>query len=219
MYQAIILDFDGVILHSEPIHYQAYNRLLSQCNITLSENEYFSDYAGLSDKELFPKLFENKNYPLQQAHIDELITQKVAIYKQLIQDMTTLPLIHGLAEYLHQAEHNKTAICSGAARSEVMVVLDKLYQQKIVPTFDRVVTAEDVEYGKPSPEGYLLTAELLGVQPDQCLVVEDSPHGIMAAKKAGMFVVALTTTFDQFLLQQADAIFADFVQLSSAIVK
>jgi len=216
MYQAIILDFDGVVLHSEPIHYQAYHKLLNQYNITLSEKEYFSTYAGLSDKELFPKLFKNKNHSLQQTKIYELIQKKVAFYNQLIQDMTTLPLIHGLAEYLYQAEYNKMAICSGATSSEVMVVLNKLYQQKIVPPFDVIVTAEDVQCGKPSPEGYLLTAELLGVEPDQCLVVEDSPHGIMAAKKAGMTVAALTTTFDPSLLQQADAIFTDFAQLSSA---
>lgn len=219
MYKALILDFDGVILHSEPIHYQAYNMLLNEYSITLSEKEYFSDYAGLSDKELFPKLFKNKNVPLPQ--MDELIGQKVAIYNQLIRDMTVLPLINGLAEYMNNARQmfSKIAICSGASKSEVMVVLNKLYQQKIIPSFDVIVTAEDVQCGKPSPEGYLLTAHLLDVLPAQCMVVEDSPHGILAAKEAGMHVIALTTTFDSSLLQQADMIVADFVRLRSAIVQ
>ena len=67
MYEALILDFDSVVLHSEPIHYQAYNSLLGEYGITLSVKKYFSDYAGLSEKELFPKLFQNKDHPLQPA--------------------------------------------------------------------------------------------------------------------------------------------------------
>ncbi|MCD6044893.1 MAG: Haloacid dehalogenase superfamily, subfamily [Gammaproteobacteria bacterium] len=220
MHEAIILDFDGVILQSEPIHYQAYNTLLSEYNIVLSEKEYFAEYAGLSDKELFPKLFENKNVPLRQTQMSDLILRKVAIYKQLIQGMIALPLIQGLGEYLRHARKlfKKLAICSGATEAEVMVVLNKLYQQKIVPPFDVIVTAQDVQCGKPSPEGYLLTAQRLGISPTQCMVVEDSPHGIDAGKKAGMYVVALATTFNPSLLQQADVIFTDFVQLSGVSV-
>ncbi len=213
MYKALILDFDGVILNSEPIHYQAYCELLHPFSLTLSESDYFQRYAGLSDKELFPKIIDS----ISPIEIDHLIQQKISIYQHLIHSMPILPLVNGLQTYLEKAHHvfSKIAVCSGSTRSEVKAVLDKLTLQKITPSFHTVVTVEDVQHGKPSPEGYLLTAEKLDILPEHCLVIEDSPNGIMAAKKARMSVIALTTTFDTTLLQQADAVFKDFVDLQA----
>lgn len=216
MYKALILDFDGVILNSEPIHYQAYCEVLAPLSISLSESEYFQKYAGLSDKELFPKILN----AISSIEMDDLIQQKIAIYQRLIRDMPVLPIINGLQAYLDNAIRvfDKIAVCSGATKPEVMVVLDKLALQKIIPPLNVIVTAEEVQCGKPSPEGYLLTAQKLGLSPKQCLAIEDSPHGIMAAKKAGMPVIALATTFDKPLLQQADAVFSDFVDLNASVI-
>nr|WP_269570401.1 HAD family hydrolase [Legionella tunisiensis] len=82
--------------------------------------------------------------------------------------------------------------------------------------FNTIVTADHVRYGKPSPEGYLLTAKKLGFSPNQCLVIEDSPHGIIAAKEAGMLVIALLTSYQEAELLQADYIARDFETLMLA---
>jgi beta-phosphoglucomutase len=94
-----------------------------------------------------------------------------------------------------------------------MSVLKNLKVNYLTNHFNTIIASEDVTQGKPSPEGYLLTARKLNVFPDKCLVIEDSPHGIMAAKNAGMNVIALLTTQSKDNLKEADYIAQDFNQL------
>lgn len=95
-------------------------------------------------------------------------------------------------------------ICSNGSRAEVHSVLDRLDGGKIKPFFHKVTTREDVAQGKPSPEGYLNTAAYLGVDPKHCLVIEDTQHGLQAAKSAGMHAIGIATTHDASFLTLAD---------------
>lgn len=212
MFEAIIFDFDGVILNSEPLHYEAVTHVLKKFSIILSFEEYTKKYIGLSDKEMFPMLIQDKGLPLPINSINSLINEKVATYTNIINDKNNLPIINGVESYICNAvqDDKKIAICTGSTKKEISTALNKL---KLHQHFDTIVSAEDVQFGKPSPEGYLLTAKRLGVQTNKCLVIEDSPHGISAAKNAGMHVIALTTTHASQWLQNADQIVADFEAL------
>lgn len=215
MFQAVIFDFDGVILDSEPLHYQACCSVLEKRGLALSYDEYVDKYLGLCDKEMFPKLFSEKGCRFSLDQIQEFIREKTARYQEIMKARDDLPMIDAVDQYLFYISKkiSKIGICSGSTRDEIMTVLSKLKHGRLKTYFNTIVTSEDVQHGKPSPEGYLLTAQKLHVSPDQCLVIEDAPHGIEAAKAAGMYVVALLTTYTKRQLQNADQIINHFNQL------
>ena len=112
----------------------------------------------------------------------------------------------------------RLAICSGSTKPEIEAVLTKAHEGKLASFFEIMVTSEDVMQGKPSPEGYLLTAKKLGVSPHRCMVIEDTPHGIQAAKQVGMNVIALLTTYKKYQLAEANKIVNSFKELLDDVV-
>jgi beta-phosphoglucomutase len=215
MYQAVIFDFDGVILDSEPLHYEACSYVFKQLGLALSYAEYVEKYLGLSDKEMFPKFFSARNLSFSLEKVNVLIEEKTQQYQEIIRQCDSLPMINSVDRYIDYISQKmpKIAICSGSTRNEIMAVLKKLKQGRLQTYFNTIVTSEDIKHGKPSPEGYLLTAKSLGVSPNECLVIEDTPHGIEAAKAAGMYVIALLTSYTKNQLQYADKIITHFDQL------
>lgn len=215
MFEALIFDFDGVILDSEPLHYEACCRVFNPLGITLSYEEYVQKYIGTCDKDTFPELLKSNGHLFTAQEINALIKQKVDSYIHIITHRNPLPMIKDLDNYLFSVKKSirKMAICSGSTRHEIQFALEKLYQGKLQSAFDCIVTSEDVTSGKPSPEGYLLTAKELGVPAGKCLVIEDSPHGIHAAKSAGMHVIGLCTSYTPDDLSQADRIVSGYHEL------
>ncbi|KTD02255.1 HAD family phosphatase [Fluoribacter gormanii] len=215
MYDAIIFDFDGVILDSEPIHYEACCHVLKPLGISISYSDYTEKYLGLSDKDMFPKLLDNEGFSSSVAETKRLIQQKTEAYINIINTRDPLPLIVDFEQFIFKIapKVNKIAICSGSSRGEITAVLSRVRQGKLRAYFDAIVTTEDVQSGKPSPEGYLLTAKLLNVTPGRCLVIEDTLHGIKAAKAAGMQVIGLTTTYDRHQFLIADQAITGYRQL------
>ncbi|CEG58767.1 HAD family hydrolase [Legionella fallonii] len=207
-YKAIIFDFDGVLFDSEPIHLQAYNEVLSDLGFNISEKEYFQRYVGLSDKELFSLLFKDKDILYEAKQINTLMTQKVYAYKAIIDHNDSLEgLFHVhnfIRTYVEKVEH--FAICSGATREEINATLNKLDNGELKKYFKHIVTIDDVSKGKPSPEGYLLTARHLDIHPQYCLAIEDTPKGASAAKNAGMSIAALTSSLDYSHFNNVDLI-------------
>ena len=213
-FDAIILDFDGVILDSEPIHFEAYCTILRDMDIHLTYEGYKKSYLGLSDKDLFPKILNDFN--LRGINIDELTHRKSSQYSYILSEKNNLSPTSGLTTFLNSlSSTQRLAICSGATYVEITSALQKLKYFLNPFTFKHIITAENVAAGKPSPEGYLLTAQMLNISPERCLVIEDSPHGIHAAKCAGMTVVALLTTHSASQLQEADYVTTDFTTLLS----
>lgn len=213
MFKAVIFDFDGVILDSEPIHYQACDAIFSEIGIKLTYQNYCENYIGLSDREIFPQVLKDKNYSIKEIH--ELIDKKSQKFTEIINASHKLPIVPGVDDYLKKLvdERQRIAICSGATCSEINVTLAKLNQGELKPYFETIVTVDDVSRGKPSPEGYLLTADRLKISPSDCMVFEDTPHGIEAARAAGMYVVALLTTHKKKQLLLADKIINHFSEL------
>jgi beta-phosphoglucomutase len=215
MFEAVIFDFDGVILNSEPIHYQACFQAFTTLGIKLDYAEYVEKYLGLADKEMFLKFLAERGLQYSDAERDALIACKVRHYQNLIHLDDNLPMIDDVDHYISHLSKTvrKIAICSGSTRKEITTILTKLKQGALQPYFDLIVTADDVRQGKPSPEGYLLTAKHLNVSPEKCLVIEDTPHGVAAAKAAGMYAVALLTTYQKHQFQHADKVIDGFKQL------
>ncbi len=219
MFDAIIFDFDGVILDSEPIHYEACCEVLKPLGITISYQEYMDKYLGLADKDMFPSLLKNKGFSFSNTEIHCFIHQKSTAYINIINSSDSLPLVADFEQFIFKiaSKVKKIAICSGSSHSEIMAVLSKVRQGKLRAYFDTIVTAEDVQIGKPSPEGYLLTAKRLDVLPSRCLVIEDTPYGVNAAKAAGMQVIGLMTTYERQHFFTAERVVKGYRQLLAKI--
>lgn len=215
MIQAVIFDFDGVILNSEPIHYEACNRILQNLGLNLSYQEYFERYLGVSDKQVFELFLQSNGLAHRIKDLDNLFSEKAKIYTDMIENHPNLPMVDEVDQYIFKIlnEEKKIAICSGSTQGEIAAALGKIKQGILKPHFDIIITSEDVQNTKPFPDGYLLAAKRLDVPPEQCLVIEDTPHGIAAAKAAGMHAVAILTSYDETHFPHADDIIHGFKQL------
>lgn len=196
MIKGIIFDFDGVLFDSAQLHYEASRAILAELGLLLPWDIYQEKYFGLSDPTLFLEVLQDNGLPSGPQDVERLLIKKVAYYTQKTHANETLPALRGVGDFLAKAsaciEH--FAIFSNGSREEVSAVLSKLDGGTLRPYFKHVTTIDDVRQGKPAPEGYLKSAEKLGLAPDECLVIEDSLTGIKAAKAAGMRVVGLAST-------------------------
>lgn len=209
MVKAVIFDFDGVISDSEPCHFAASNKALEQFGIQLTKEQYYTDYLGFTDYELFESVGEKFNTDFNKTQIEKLVEQKAIFFEQVIRQADHL--IEGIPQLIQMLKNSgiKVGIYSGALQGDIELMLE---DSGFENCFDVIVSADDVEKGKPDPEGYLKALgkinEISNAQilPKECVVIEDSHWGIVAAKKAGMRVIAVTNSYPADELNDADLI-------------
>jgi beta-phosphoglucomutase len=214
--KAVIFDFDGVISDSEPCHFAAYNKVLIDFGVQISQQAYYAEYLGFTDYEVFETVKKKYKMEFKDASIEQLVERKAKFFPQLIEQADHL--IDGVAELIGQLKKNniKVAINSGATAADIKIMLAGLAFED---SFDFIVSADDVTKGKPDPEGYLLALEKLNAVSDssisakQCVVIEDSRWGIISAKKAGMHVIAVTNSYCAEELKDAEIIIDSVRQL------
>ncbi len=206
---AMIFDFDGVIVDSEPTHFAAFARVLEGQGIQLGLQEYYQKYLGYDDHDCFLAVARDRGKPVGEEAIARMIEVKTRLVQEAI-DRSIQPQ-PGAVELVRAAEMDAIplAICSGALRPEIERACRKI---GLWESFMTVVSAEDVDRGKPDPQGYRLALEQLCrlsgrvLMAPKTVVVEDSPAGIAAAKHLGMKVLAITTSRDRSDLHQADMV-------------
>ena len=205
--RAVLFDFDGVIVNSEPLHFYAFHEVLKTERIEISEDEYYREIIGFDDRGAFRKIFERRNRPLEPKTLLALMARKSGIMMDLIQDrrFTALP---GVEEFVRSLWRTRPlAICSGALREEIEAMLEGV---SLRDCFQVIVAAEDVAVGKPDPSGYLLTLKLLSektkktLAPADCLVVEDAPTVIRSVKSVGFPTLGVATSYPLMKLSDAD---------------
>ena len=154
MLRAVIFDFDGVITDSEIMHLHSFNRVLAQYNIEITTEDYYKDYLGLTDADVFTLLADQNRLGLDAKPIENLIKQKNQIFEELAGAEDRI--IPGVCEFLEMLRQNNIpmAICSGALRPEIELILK---QAGLRHFFEAIVSAEQIKKGKPNPEGFLLT--------------------------------------------------------------
>ncbi|HSW99239.1 MAG TPA: HAD family phosphatase [Candidatus Saccharimonadales bacterium] len=203
-YQAVLFDMDGVLLDSEPLHYEATKRTWARHGHHLTYDEYKRHFGGKTDKEGFTEY--GKLVGMTTAAVRGLLAEKARAYQAVAAGSAFQPCA-GTLEYIDWlvTQGVPIALVTGSLRAEAELVLRAF---RLENAFSALVAAEDVAHGKPHPEGYLKGAAALGVEPEACIVVEDAPSGIAAARSAGMRCIALTTTYDAGELTQAHHIVA-----------
>jgi beta-phosphoglucomutase len=195
---AVLFDFDGVIVNSEPLHFHAFHEVLAEEDIEITEEEYYGELIGFDDKGAFRHVFAKHSRPLGPKTFLRVMTRKSETMMELIRarKYSALP---GVEEFVRGLWRNyPLAICSGALREEIEAMLEGI---NLRDCFRVIVAAEDVTVGKPDPQGYLLTAQLLGEKakvglgPGDCLIVEDAPTVIRSVRGAGFRVLGVASSY------------------------
>lgn len=196
--RAVIFDMDGVLINSEPLHFLATQEILAMHGVEMSEADYYGRYIAYSDWEIMDLLLPD--VPARPAATQA----KSRRYLELVASGIP-PFPDGLG-LLMRTDGWRVALATGSMRHEAELALRSL---GIRERFHAIVTREDCVNGKPHPEPFLRAANELGVSPVRCVVIEDSPGGIQAAKAAGMACVAVTHSCAREQLRQADLVVDD----------
>ena len=204
MLNAVLFDFDGIIVDSEPMHYRAFLSVLEPLGNGFSWEEYCASYIGFDDRDAFREAFKSKGEKISSRDIRRLIAEKAEIFQQLIHNGDASPL-PGAVELIKSIPRKlPIALCSGALKEDILPIIKNL---GIENSFNVIVTAEDTKKSKPDPAPYKLAIKKLGLDdPASAIAIEDTPVGIISAKGAGLKVLAVTNSYDREYLLEADAV-------------
>jgi len=206
--KAVLFDFKGIIINDEPLHQKLIEQLLIEENLRHKPEEFWQFCTGRSDRTCLSDLLTHRGRVVTDKYLSDLIARKSRAYQQQINSIEKLPIYPGLTDLIFQlrSAQIKMAIVSGALRTEIELVLERI---QLAQHFTLLISAEDIDRGKPDPQGYLLAVEQLGQQfpelklkPEECLAIEDTFAGIQAAKSAGMPVVGVANTYPFHMMQR-----------------
>ncbi len=178
--KAVLFDLDGVLVDATEWHYEALNRALGLFGYNIARYEHLTTYNGLPTKRKLEMLSVEKGFPRGLHTLVNKIKQKYT-REEILRSCT--PVFE--KEFMvHQLKRDgyKLAVCSNSIRESVELMLRG---SGIYDLFDFVLSNEDVEKSKPDPEIYLAACRKFGIQPGEAVIVEDAPHGVEAAKRAG----------------------------------
>jgi HAD superfamily hydrolase (TIGR01509 family) len=192
-FDAVIFDMDGVLIDSEPLHYRVANRVLSVDGLSDMDRKDYERFLGTTVEAMFEALND-------QYHLRRSLAEFVAHYDQALLAALEEPREPSAGVKLLIARLRslglQLAVASSSRRAWVDATLRSI---GLWTAFDTVVSGDDVQHGKPDPEIYLLAAERLGVRPERCLAIEDSPNGVQSARSAGMAVLGVRTQYTAHL--------------------
>ncbi len=205
--RAIILDMDGVVIDSEPLHCETEKRLFAEYGIVIEPNDW-PQFKGLTPGAVFEFVRVKYGFPepfdVFHTKKDRYLAERYELELGLFPDF--LPLVERFRE------GHLFALTTSTHRTLTDLVLTKFGLRDI---FQVVVTSDDVARGKPDPEPYLRTIKALQVQPSECVVIEDSIHGIRSARSAGAWCVAVATSFPREALGLADLVVDNLASITA----
>ena len=207
--RGVIFDLDGVLTLTGPAHQQAWYELAERYGLTMTD-AFFRTTFGMQNYQIIPLLLGR---PASQEEIEEMSEYKERCYRRIVaSQLEPAPGVLDLLEDLRQHGF-ALAIGSSAPQSNVDLVLNAL--PSLREYFQVVVTGEQVPQGKPAPDTFLHAAKRMGLAPSHCVVVEDAVPGITAGKRAGMAVIAVTTTRERADLAEADLIVDSLTEVTA----
>jgi beta-phosphoglucomutase len=199
---AVLWDMDGVLVDSGDLHRRAWRRFLAAQGRPASD-EIFEQGFGRPNEQVLPAYFGD----LTEAEIRRLSEGKEACYRDLVR-AEGAPSTPGALDWMARFAQAgmRQALATSGPRANAELIVERM---GIRPYLSAIVTSEDVALGKPHPDVFLCTAARVGVPPSRCLVIEDSVHGVRAARAAGMRCLAIETTHAASELGDADLVLPD----------
>lgn len=207
--KAVIFDMDGVLVDSQPYHFKADIDTMAEYGV-IKDQKFYESFAGTLTADRMRTLKEMFGLDVP---VEEMTIKRENMILDIMGKEDIKP-VSGIPEFLRSIEEKglTTAVASSSDYKLINLILDRL---KIAQYFDSVTSGSDVKRGKPSPDVFLLAAERIGIEPAECLVVEDSENGVKAAKAAGMKVLGyINPTSGKQDLSLADFITDDFKKIS-----
>lgn len=197
--KAVLFDFNGVILDDESIHETLISELLISENLRPAPDDFQTYCLGRSDRAALIELLKSRGRSVSDNYLDQLIQKKAVSYRQKLSEIDPFPFFEGFLPLIEslKAHQLKIGIVSGALRFDILTALEKANQ-----SVDVIISANEVQASKPSPEGYLKALDALQIQPSEGLVIEDTFIGIKAAKAAQIPVVGVAHTYPFHMLQR-----------------
>lgn len=208
--KAVVFDCDGVLVDTEPLHYQAFQEVLTPLGLAHSYTHYLERYIGFDDRDAFLEAFREEGRQLDETTLTQLVRAKEQVLQAIIaQGISSFPGVVTLVRELSE-RGIPLAVASGALRREVETFIAGL---GLTGLFAVIVAADDVKKSKPDPETYLKALEQLShigllevSEAGCCVAIEDTPAGIQAAKGAGLYVMGVTNSFPAEQLEAADQV-------------
>ena len=206
MIQTVIFDMDGVIVDTEPVHRYAYFQHFSELNIDVSE-ELFTSFTGNSTRNVFQRV--NSIFNLN-ADVEELILRKRTIFNDAFDHKEDLELLEGVENLIKNLHENGVELILASSASKVTI--DRVFRRfGLHPYFSNIVTGEDFPKSKPHPAIFEFAASLSKAPKENCIVIEDSTNGVLAAKAAGIYCVGYNSIHSKLQdLSKADLIINHF---------
>ncbi len=213
MIKAVIFDMDGVMVDSEYLWERAETILLSRRNIEYND-QYRDQIVGLNQNDSGKLLIET--FSLNES-IEKVISERIDILFELYDNQ--LKLNTGLINLLEKLKINNflLAVASSSPKKLVRYVVDKF---KLSNYFHAIISGDNAAEGKPHPEIYLKTAQELSTAPKSCVAIEDSINGLISAKEAGMYCIAVPDKrLSQNLFKKADIILCSLDEITISTIK
>lgn len=199
MLDAVVFDFDGIIVDTEPLHYKAFQEILVPLGLGYSWQEYLDRYLGFDDRDAFREAFRAGGRELSDQELRAHMEAKAEAFLSIVS--AGVPPYPGVVELIRAISGKlPLALCSGALKSDIEPILAQL---SLTGAFDTMVTADQVAASKPDPESYRLALKRLQelfpgrVNPASSLAIEDTPAGIASATGAGLQVLAVTNSYPE----------------------
>jgi len=207
-YKGILFDFDGVVIDSMHQHYEAWSKAFAEKNISFKKEEFFL-LEGQGVGTIASIL--GKKHGLDEQQSLDMLSVKVRYYYKSVK----IQFYEYFLEMLSQLKDKDIpmAVVTGGNKERV----EKVIEDNLKGYFKAAVTIDDVKNGKPHPEPFIKGAEMLSLKPQHCIVVENAPLGIKAAKAASCFVIAIKTTLGDKELSEADYICNSFYEVADKI--
>lgn len=196
--KAIIFDMDGVLINSMPFHAVAWRKAFEYYDIEV-DAEIFFEMEGMNQKRTIEEILDMKGEESKKELIDGIGRKKTEFTDERLKMKPFKKVIHTLPKL---GSRYKLAVVSGSTRHFVEEVINKHFQN----CFDVIVSAQDTDENKPSPDPYLNALEKLNTSKENILVVENAPLGVESAKRAGLICVAVSTYLSGDKLQGADLV-------------
>ncbi len=211
MLKGVIFDMDGVIVNSEPLYIEVGKKIFLDLDLIISDEEYYS-YIGSSLNNMWRDIKEK--YQLKGIPVEQLCDLSIEqIINRLINE-ENLRLENGFSDLIQDLKSNsvKIALATSSPDEIVKIILDKLNINNI---FDTVISGDMVTSSKPDPEIFRKAIKRLDLLPEECVVIEDSLNGILAAKRSGVFCIRYTKNcINNDGLLSADWMVDDFKKLN-----
>tara|TARA_R110002012_G_scaffold312248_1_gene522711 strand:+ start:287087 stop:287743 length:657 start_codon:yes stop_codon:yes gene_type:complete len=206
--KGFIFDLDGVIVDTAKYHYLAWKKLAQSIDVHFSEAEN-EQLKGVSRVKSLEKILEWGNKTIEEDTFMELMALKNNDYLGYINTMDESEILPDVQKVLQFLIEKEQGIALGSASKNARTILKKV---DLFQHFEVIVDGNDVIKGKPNPEVFLSAAKALNIQPEQCVVFEDSVAGIQAANTANMISVGIG---EPSVLHEADYVFPDFTKMDS----